>query len=546
MFHARTKPTTARVLVAVTAMSLLAAACGGDDSTVPEPVTTAATTTTAASPTTVAPTTAAAPTTTDAPSPDAEPLASAAETGVEASEGDYRPVLIVDPPTVPSVGDHDFTINGTGFVLDSPVSVLICTIPGAPVSVETPVQELSEALARIGPSDCDLSTAETVAVDADGSFSVERSATVGPNFAWVASNVDAPHAAASPILLEELEQADEVTPSTTVPDAEPEPESSEEDAAVGEPSEPAPEQSEPEPEATPEPTATTVAPEPEPEPEPEPDPRLTVDPPTVPDFGFYTFSLTGSGFTPNSQVFLVVCTAPGDALTPDTSQAELVAAMAQITQDDCDLANAIPVTVGPRGSFDAKAEGTVGATNFVWIASDIAETEVAAAPVFARKQEEKPVVLQPGVWVPPEAGMVPAVFPVCTVPPYGEDCFPPSEWQRGEVDSGGSPNELPRKTPEIAQWADWCESQILNATCQTLLTRMKQPLDYLGGHPRCITNEYSDRVRALRDGSDPIALINRDGWHNCATIIDPQLPNPPDGRPSDIGLPVVRHRYLAG
>ena len=554
MFHARTKPTTARVLVAVTAMSLLAAACGSDDSAVPEPVTTAATTTTAAPSTTAAPTTAAAPATTDAPAPDAEPLASATETDVEAPAGDYRPVLVVDPPTVPSVGDYNFTINGTGFVLDSPASVVICTIPGAPISIETPVQELSNALAAIGPADCDLSTIETVDVDPDGSFSVERSATVGPNFAWVASNANAPHAAASPILLEELEQTDEATPSTTVPDAEPEP--SEEDAEVDEPAEPATE-SEPvmEPEAEPtvttvapepeqEPTSTTVAPEPEPEPEPEPDPEpapqpdpsLAVVPTVVPYFGFYSFSLSGSGFTPSLQVFLVVCTAPGDVLTADTPQAELVAAMARITQDDCDLANASPVTVGADGSFSAEVGGTVGAPNFVWVASDLNATEAAAAPVFAEKQEEEPVALQPGVWVPPEAGMVPPTFSVCAVPPYGEDCLPPSEWQRGEIDSDRRPNELPRRTPEVAQWADWCQSQILDATCRTLLTRMKQPLDYLGAHPLCLLgSEYVDRVRALKDGSDPIRLINRDGWHNCATVIDPQLPGAPAGRLNDVG-----------
>ena len=224
-------------------------------------------------------------------------------------------------------------------------------------------------------------------------------------------------------------------------------------------------------------------------------------------------------------------------MSPDTPVAKQEAAIAQVTRSHCDLGNAQPATVDDDGTFAAQARGNVRATNFVWVASTADEAETAAALVFAEKLEDAPVVLQPGVWVAPEAGIVPPTFPVCDAPPYGEECLPPSEWQRGEIDPDRRPNELPRKTSDLVQWANWCESQILEATCARLLTYMKQPLDYLGADPLCLLGaEYVDRVRAIgstggTEDRDPDLA----GWHNCATVIDPQLPGAPAGRLNDIG-----------
>ena len=275
-------------------------------------------------------------------------------------------------------------------------------------------------------------------------------------------------------------------------------------------------------------------------------PSLTVSPSIVPWLGVYDFTVTGADFTPNSQLFLVVCTAPGDPLSPDTPAAELAAALARITQSDCDLANANPVAVDTDGSFTAQVEGTVGAVNFVWVASDAAQTEAAAAPVFAEKLETEPVTPQPGVWVPPEAGMVPAVYPICVAPPYGEDCIPPSEWQRGEVTPNRRPNELPRRTEMIAQFANWCETVTFPGTCHRLLTLMKWPVDYMGADPICVLNEYTRRAQAYSAGA-PENVAHLHGWHNCATVIDPLIGTPADGlgendigyRLSDTGLTVA-------
>ena len=109
------------------------------------------------------------------------------------------PALVASPATVPAEGSHDFTIDGTGFDPGSTVYVLVCTIPGDPVSPETPADELAAATAQVDRSDCDLGTAQAVNVDSSGSFSVQRSATVEPNFLWVASDAAETQSAGVPI-----------------------------------------------------------------------------------------------------------------------------------------------------------------------------------------------------------------------------------------------------------------------------------------------------------------------------------------------------------
>ena len=478
----------------------------------------------------------------------AEPLVAAIETSNElldpesVVESEYDPVLIVHPPTVPSVGDYSFTINGGGFLPGTTVYTLICTIPGARVSVETPVPKISAALGQITRSDCDISTAEGVDADASGSFSVQRSATIGENFAWVASNVTETQAAASPILLEELEPEDEVSPVTSVPVLEPEvpePEGTVDETAEPDPA-PESEQSEPDPEPVQEETAQDTTNEPESE-QPQPAPSIEVDPSTVPWLGGYDFTITGSDFTPNSQVSLAVCTAPGAPLSPDTPAAELAAAMEQIVQSDCDLANAHPVTVGSDGSFATQTGGTVGAVNFVWVAGS-GGTDAAAALVFVETlayEPPEPEANQYGDWVPPQAGMVPTVFPTCEEPPYDETCLPPTAWERGEDIEVGVRvrGELPRKTDQIAEWTRWCYRTISpNASCDSLLSRMKWPLDYLGAHPLCVLPLYTGRVETYARSSSAThsSTAEQYGWQNCATVIDPLLPNPPQ-RDNDIG-----------
>ena len=109
------------------------------------------------------------------------------------------PSVTVDPATVGWEGTHDFTISGAGFDPALTIYVLVCTIPGDAVSADTPAADLEAAMARVARSDCDLGTAQPVSVDADGSFVVQRSAAVGPNFMWVASDAAETQNAGSPV-----------------------------------------------------------------------------------------------------------------------------------------------------------------------------------------------------------------------------------------------------------------------------------------------------------------------------------------------------------
>ena len=100
-----------------------------------------------------------------------------------------------------SEGSYDFVINGTGFDPSLTIYVLICTIPGDPVSMETPADELDAAVDEVDRSDCDLGTAQAVNLDSSGSFSVQRSAAVGANFLWVASDAAETQGANAPVFM---------------------------------------------------------------------------------------------------------------------------------------------------------------------------------------------------------------------------------------------------------------------------------------------------------------------------------------------------------
>ena len=259
--------------------------------------------------------------------------------------------------------------------------------------------------------------------------------------------------------------------------------------------------------------------------------------------GGWGFTLTGAGFTPNLTVYTLVCTIPGDPVTAEMPSDELAAAVAQVEQADCDLSTALPVTVGSDGSFTVQRSATIF-TNFVWVASDTAETEPAAASVFVEPEAEAEP--QPGldfVWVRPEAGMVPEPWPSCSseTPPWPSDCTPPAEWQRGDgtVNPHDRANDVPRQSPIVVAWGNECLGTGWGAgNCRWLLHQMHQALDYLGADPICVGNEYRARFQYyLRAGSGANASYAKEnfGWHNCATVIDPMIGNPPAERVSDIG-----------
>ena len=162
---------------------------------------------------------------------------------------------------------------------------------------------------------------------------------------------------------------------------------------------PAEHDAEPEQPATP---ATTVAPEAEASEEPEPPivsvpaTSLIADPIVVSEGlnTLTTFTVTGSGFDPSLAIWLLLCALPGDSLSVDTPADQLAAAMESVDASQCDLGSAQAVNVDSEGSFTATRDAIVIA-NFMWVASDQAETQVAGAAVFLETPEPVARISEP-------------------------------------------------------------------------------------------------------------------------------------------------------
>ena len=111
-------------------------------------------------------------------------------------------------------------------------------------------------------------------------------------------------------------------------------------------------------------------------------PLLTADPPAVPGPGEYTFTLTGSNWSPGLLVFIVPCTVPGDQLTTATPMDQVIAAMAGMGTDDCVLTPVGgPAPVGADGTFTVELTQDVSA-NFAFGAGDAASQEDGAVPIL--------------------------------------------------------------------------------------------------------------------------------------------------------------------
>ena len=125
------------------------------------------------------------------------------------------------------------------------------------------------------------------------------------------------------------------------------------------------------------------------------------------------------------------------------------------------------------------------------------------------------------------------------VPPVHPDTEPPS-WVRGTHTGRGRPDDLPRRSSQVQAWLDWCGDDWLG--CDHLQLPMLWALDYLGANPQCVVQNYEWRASFgsrpdVTDGWNNGKLIERYGWHRCATAIDPMQP---DGRLlSDHGLSVA-------
>lgn len=99
-----------------------------------------------------------------------------------------------DPVTVPEAGEHTVTATGSGFLPDSVLLLGSCTspadelVPG--VSTDEEISAAGAAAAATLVDSCDIVGALQVTTDADGGFTQEVTADIGPNFFLVAGTLD--------------------------------------------------------------------------------------------------------------------------------------------------------------------------------------------------------------------------------------------------------------------------------------------------------------------------------------------------------------------
>ena len=507
------RPLTRAAANLVTAIALIAAACGSEG----EPTLPAIDA--APKPTLPAIDAAPEPTLPAEQSESERPVESAATTTPAAEEPGPEPVhipptLVVDPVIV-SVGLNTFTLDGAGFDPALTTWTLLCPL-GTDLSEDTPDDELATAMASVSEDDCDLETAREADIAADGTFSVQRDVMVNPqNFMVVAADADQTQVAAAAVFVstEQPEQVTTAVPSATEPvedDPEPEDEPTPTTSTAPDASVVDPEAAEPEPE----PTVTTAPPEPEPEPAGAA-PTLVVSPDVVGE-GLNTFTIEGTGFDPGLATWTLLC-ALDSSLTEDTPTEQVEAAVAAVERSDCDMASAQAVDMNPDGTFTDTRDVIVRA-NFIWVASDIDETQTATAAVIMSQWPLGP----PGTVV-----NISKILPDDNYPPDFVCEVQANGWV---VADDGSQNCWDISDAQVSEWYRWCSQQETDAmlrqaeTCNGFLDYMSQALDYLGADTQCVLDAYTQRVDYwVKEGYSGSAWTasNNYGWHLCATVIDP-------------------------
>lgn len=97
-----------------------------------------------------------------------------------------------DPATVAEAGEATVTASGSGFLPDSILLLGSCVSPADElVPGVSSTDEIIAAAGAITIDDCDLAGALQVTTDADGNFSQEVTADIGPNFFLTAGTLDA-------------------------------------------------------------------------------------------------------------------------------------------------------------------------------------------------------------------------------------------------------------------------------------------------------------------------------------------------------------------
>ena len=139
-------------------------------------------------------------------------------------------------------------------------------------------------------------------------------------------------------------------------------------------------------------------------------------------------------------------------------------------------------------------------------------------------------------WSPPQAQQVPALHPDTPAPSWvtGQAPVTPASLiavsvlpaDHIDADPEYPGGETPRPTSALEQFAEDClraasgSERLFPSGCANLLHEMTWPLDYLGAQESCVLGEYTLRYQQYaRSGDGPAAWPY--GWHNCATVINP-------------------------
>lgn len=110
--------------------------------------------------------------------------------------------ITAEPVSFDVAGEHAITIAGAGFVADDEVSVLVCQLPGDPISFDTTSEDLVNRLTEVSAVEiCDVARAVNVPADADGTFSLPLTVDVGATTIVFAGPVSGDYATLTPLYL---------------------------------------------------------------------------------------------------------------------------------------------------------------------------------------------------------------------------------------------------------------------------------------------------------------------------------------------------------
>ena len=110
------------------------------------------------------------------------------------------PTMTADPAYVPAEGEYTFTVSGAGFTPGLALFVLPCTVPGDPMTPEN----AEAAIAGMGQDNCNIGSLTPVVVGGDGTFSVQITGTIGPNFVWGAGDAGGTESSGVPVFIGEM------------------------------------------------------------------------------------------------------------------------------------------------------------------------------------------------------------------------------------------------------------------------------------------------------------------------------------------------------